>query len=348
MYKLSICIPTYNRAKYLTYLLDSIIKQVDAVNPIEICVSDNASTDNTQELIQQYQKQYPHIVYFRWPENMGPDRNFLQVVAIAHGEYCWLMGSDDAVVVGGVAKVLHAIQQDNVDICMVNTNIYDAHMHPLFQPFILNKKIKNKKFNLYNDDDFMQYANYADSINAFFSYLSVVIFKKQRWDAIKLDETLIGTAYIHVFKLLSFLKDNCWLFYLPDFIILSRANNDTVFSCGGDVAKRQLIDLLGYEKITKSVFPYDPLRRFCILNVIMKSLTLRVKLKIILRSSNYSLATFYAVYQSMFGRSSLFYPFVDKMLVGFKKITLSDRFYATLRAIYRQITKILFKLKRHH
>ena len=47
-YQLSICIPTYNREQYLKQLLDCICNQLKDVEEkvVEICVSDNASTDN--------------------------------------------------------------------------------------------------------------------------------------------------------------------------------------------------------------------------------------------------------------------------------------------------------------
>lgn len=345
-YKLSICIPIYNRLQYLSELLDSIIKQVDGNSTVEICISDNASSDNLLELVEKYQEVYPHIVYFRWPENMGPDRNFLQAVKIANGEYCWLMGSDDTIADSGLPKVLDILKEDSSDIYMVNAIICDMQMRPLFKSFFLNQKIKAKKFCLSSSDEFMQYANYATSINAFFSYLSINIFRKKVWDEVGLDESMIGTDYIHVFKLLSFLNNqSCMLHYVPEFIVCSRANNDTVFSFNGDVARRQLIDLVSYEKITNAVFKNNPLKRFCVLNALVKDLDNKKRLKIILRSSDDSLAAFYSVYQGMFGRNYLFSPLIDRFMISFKRITLSNNVYRVMRSIYRNILQLRFKLK---
>jgi abequosyltransferase len=60
---LSICIPTYNRAQYLKYNIDILISQIKRAEPdqVEICVSDNASTDHTEELVRDYVKLYPNI-----------------------------------------------------------------------------------------------------------------------------------------------------------------------------------------------------------------------------------------------------------------------------------------------
>ena len=55
---LSVCIPTYNRAKSLANCLNSIkIAQKFVCNTeVEVCISDNASDDNTKEIVQRFQK----------------------------------------------------------------------------------------------------------------------------------------------------------------------------------------------------------------------------------------------------------------------------------------------------
>lgn len=59
---LSIAIPTYNRASVLTLCLDTILAQADPFGEeIEILVSNNASTDQTAAIIQDYVKHYPRL-----------------------------------------------------------------------------------------------------------------------------------------------------------------------------------------------------------------------------------------------------------------------------------------------
>ena len=48
----SVCIPTYNKARYLRKSLDSIINQT--YGNLEIIISDNASPDNTEEIIKSF------------------------------------------------------------------------------------------------------------------------------------------------------------------------------------------------------------------------------------------------------------------------------------------------------
>ena len=59
--KLSIIVPTYNRAGYLKECLNSIICQ--NYPNLEIIVTDDNSTDNTEEVVKEYIKKYSYIKY---------------------------------------------------------------------------------------------------------------------------------------------------------------------------------------------------------------------------------------------------------------------------------------------
>ena len=84
-YLLSICIPTYNRGDVLTSCINAIIGNPIFCDEIEIVVCDNASTDNTEQVMQPYVKKYPNIKYFRNSENIGVTRNFIRVMDLATG-----------------------------------------------------------------------------------------------------------------------------------------------------------------------------------------------------------------------------------------------------------------------
>lgn len=87
---LSICIPTYNRGEIIE---QSILKMLSAckASNIHIFVADNASTDNTQEVMRKYENQYDFIHYHRHSVNIGPDDNFEFVLKMATTKYRWLM-----------------------------------------------------------------------------------------------------------------------------------------------------------------------------------------------------------------------------------------------------------------
>jgi abequosyltransferase len=125
--KLSIAIPTYNGSRYIREALDSIISQLgDIDEEVEIVISDNASTDETPEIIREYQNQYPFIKYFRNEENIGADRNFDLAVKRSTGEYVWLFSDDDKLKQGAIRKVLQVLQErPNIGLIWVNYGIYN-------------------------------------------------------------------------------------------------------------------------------------------------------------------------------------------------------------------------------
>jgi abequosyltransferase len=84
---LSICIPTYNHSLYLKVFLDSIVNSSSFISDdVEIIISNNASTDDTEEVCQNYCKTYKNIYYYKNETNVR-DQNFPIVLSKAHGIY---------------------------------------------------------------------------------------------------------------------------------------------------------------------------------------------------------------------------------------------------------------------
>jgi|GEM_PF-493512 len=123
--KLSICLATFNRANFLAITLDSILSQLNS--DCEIVISDNASTDNTEEIVTKYASQCNRLRYMKQETNLGFDRNFDFMVEVARGEYCWLFADDDLMKPGAVLTVLKALRTD-YGLVLVNGEVRDANM----------------------------------------------------------------------------------------------------------------------------------------------------------------------------------------------------------------------------
>ncbi len=124
-YLLSICIPTYNRSGRLKECLDSIIRQFDDEKIkalVEINISDNASDDDTADLVKKYQRQWGNIKYFRNEKNLGPDENMINSVLMAKGEYCWTLGDDDLIQNGGLKSVTSVLNKKPISLLTVGLN----------------------------------------------------------------------------------------------------------------------------------------------------------------------------------------------------------------------------------
>jgi glycosyltransferase involved in cell wall biosynthesis len=91
----AICIPTYNQAQYLVYSVGSACSQT--YPNVEVWVSDNASTDQTPEVMAQLCKQFPQVRYHRHSKNMGMLANGNWILSQPDTEFVVRLDSDDAV-----------------------------------------------------------------------------------------------------------------------------------------------------------------------------------------------------------------------------------------------------------
>lgn len=123
---LSICIPVYNGSKYLSFNLNIILKQIidnKYEDIIEILISDNASIDNTQEIIQTYLNQYPNIIrYNRNSTNLLYDNNVLKLCKLARGKYIHFLGNDDFYTDNGIERILNEIQLNDYSVLICSNN----------------------------------------------------------------------------------------------------------------------------------------------------------------------------------------------------------------------------------
>ena len=110
---LSICIPTYNRAQYLRQCLDAIVNQDGFDDRVEIVISDNCSTDDTQTMCLQFQERYGNVRYFRNKENVN-DQNFPLSLRRATGKLRKL--TNDTLIYGsGAIRLMLKAAEENMD-----------------------------------------------------------------------------------------------------------------------------------------------------------------------------------------------------------------------------------------
>ena len=122
---LSICIPTYNRAGYLTECLANIVSQFDdkdIYGRIEVIISDNNSDDNTTEAVKACQEKYANISYSKNSSNLGYDRNVEKAIYLAQGDFIWTLSDDEFVRAGSLEFILNILSNyaDAAWICIDN------------------------------------------------------------------------------------------------------------------------------------------------------------------------------------------------------------------------------------
>jgi len=120
---LTIGIPTYNSAHFLGDSLGSVLRQ--RLDDYEIVIVDNASTDNTQEIIRSFGNK--HIRYFRNETNLGSRVNHNRCLEEARGTYFKFLGADDVLLDGVLSKQLSVLQlRPDVSLVSCNMSVTDA------------------------------------------------------------------------------------------------------------------------------------------------------------------------------------------------------------------------------
>lgn len=185
--KLSICIATYKRGKFIGETLDSILSQMPP--DAELVVVDGASPDNTPEVMAQYLLRYPEIRYFREQENSGIDRDYDKAVGYARGEYCWLMTDDDLLRAGSVSRVLDSIDA-NPDLVVVNAEVKNADFSTVLDPSIL-------KFSSDREYAKKDAEKFFSEVASYLSFIGGVVIKRHLW--LERDRaSYYGTLFVHV------------------------------------------------------------------------------------------------------------------------------------------------------
>lgn len=110
----SVCIPTYNNARYLKRSLESIINQT--YGNLEIIVSDNASTDNTEEILKSFTDS--RVKYRRNSTNIGCYNNYNECLKVVEGEFVAFYHSDDIYEPDIVKKQVEFLQ-NHIDVAAV-------------------------------------------------------------------------------------------------------------------------------------------------------------------------------------------------------------------------------------
>lgn len=171
---LAICIPTYNRCEILIDCLKDTISKVSKYN-FPIIVTDNASTDDTQQRTLEIAKKYPLLIYHRQTENIGADRNFESCLKLSLATYSWLLG-DSYRIVEEELDTLVAIMQNEEHCAIINNSfnrvigvssksysssdclLYDIgwHMTIMCSLILSYKLIHSTNFTRYYNTNFIQ------------------------------------------------------------------------------------------------------------------------------------------------------------------------------------------------
>lgn len=105
MPRLSVCIPTYNRASVLAERLKRMAAMQDKLE-IEIVLSDNASTDHTRDVAEQFRTSFASFHYVKQTRLITPVLNFYAVLRHVTFDHLVVMGDDDCIIADNMVRAL--------------------------------------------------------------------------------------------------------------------------------------------------------------------------------------------------------------------------------------------------
>jgi GalNAc5-diNAcBac-PP-undecaprenol beta-1,3-glucosyltransferase len=182
--KLSIVVPTYNRRDYLKECLDSIINQ--NYPNIEIIITDDNSTDDTEEVSKNYITKYPFIKYIKNKKYLqGPNGNKNNGLDYCTGELMAIFDDDDYFIDNNALKYLvKQLIEKNADAVMgsyIRGDDWTSTVSGLNKP---------------------QYIDYGDYICGKIKGDSFLIVKNNFWKNIRYNDELYGGEGTTNFKVL--------------------------------------------------------------------------------------------------------------------------------------------------
>ena len=140
----SIGLPVYNGEDFLKYALDSLLSQT--FRDFELIISDNASTDNTPKICQEYVLRDKRIRYIRQNNNMGALWNFNFVLKQSNKEYFIWVSSDDKLHPEFLEKNIDILEKNKNVVCSIGDVIYSDVVNYEFKSNNETKKTFRQRY----------------------------------------------------------------------------------------------------------------------------------------------------------------------------------------------------------
>ncbi len=190
--KVSVIIPTYNRAKFIPNAVLSIINQ--KYNNIEIIIVDDGSTDNTQAVVNSLKEKYSNIIYCHNERSKGPSGARNTGIIKSSGDYVSFLDSDDIWMEDHIMKGLEILNKyPEIDVLFGNYSVVDFHSHKHLFNFFDQKKTLHtlKSVQLSSGIKVLRDNLFKALIQDNFFHLGSSIVRKLLINGILLDESIM-------------------------------------------------------------------------------------------------------------------------------------------------------------
>ena len=213
---ISICIPAYNRAEYLSDLLESI--SIQKFQNFEIVIAEDCSPEKLQiaKIVSKFQSNNPclDVVYEENIKNLGYDGNIRCLFEIARGEFCLFLGNDD-LLVNGALLVINDVISRNPE-CGVVVRSYGT--------FDLDPAIIKQEFRYFPQEHSIRPGENA-VVTAFRRSVVIPGLVIHRESALKVGTSAYDGTLLYQLYLVGMILANRSVIFTPKIIALRRDGN---------------------------------------------------------------------------------------------------------------------------
>ena len=254
--RISIGMPVYNGEKFIRKCIESVLQQT--YKNFELIISDNASTDSTSKICEEYLRKDNRITFVRQNKNMGQNWNFNFLLEKANGEYFVWVAADTIILPGFIEKNIAVLEsQDKTVGCISKIKIEQTYV----DKFKKEKQILKKFGLVYRPYDTLPITgNYMERIRKYLKHFPwEMAYSVYRTEALR-------ESFVHDFFVgfdaslaLNVLKHG-EIQVINEFLIESfptGASSEGIMSLTHRLAKGN----------TARIFPFYPLTKWCIKNL---------------------------------------------------------------------------------
>lgn len=195
---LSIAIPTYNRAKYLKETLENLVFLINKEGPglCEIQVSDNCSSDNSVETLNEFSQKYEFVRFQVNHQTIGPEINLLKSLKNSRGRYLWIFSDDDLLTEGSIRAILEIIEKHQPAYIYANYAHYNLDLKTKIKS---GRKIKEDLI-IVSPDEVIKKLGF----NIFFMCSNII--KSDFFKELPDLEPFTGSIFLHLYMILNIIR----------------------------------------------------------------------------------------------------------------------------------------------
>ena len=190
---LTVAIPTHNRVQTLKKVLDQLSREKNQAFTIQVC--DNASSDETEKVVRNLQKNMNNLKYHRNERNLGSWGNLFNLYKLANTRYVWFLSDDEEVIPGAIDAILFSLNKYQPAVALFN--------HIKIDPYgrRLTDGISKDTF----FDDISKLEDYGKLLRA--GFLSIIVLEKRILPDVVKEQYVKNNYYFQMTLVLLILSD---------------------------------------------------------------------------------------------------------------------------------------------